>query len=91
MSPNTARLTAAAPPTNITTNPAVQAPGLLSHSQAPGCPAHLHLEGPTCVRQWPWSSVMLYCPHTHRPPTHTLLDHSNPFSMQQTSLLSSWD
>lgn len=43
--------------------------------------------GLTCVRQWPWSSVMLCC----SPHTHTLLDHSNPFSVQQTSLLSSWD
>lgn len=39
MSPNTARLTAAAPPITITTNLALRAPGGLSRfAQAPGCP-----------------------------------------------------
>lgn len=69
MSPNTARLTAAAPP--ITANLALRAPGGLSHNSLPrplGASAHLHPEGLTCVRQWPWSSVMLCCSHT--PPSH---------------------
>lgn len=50
MSPNTARLTAAAPPTNITTNPALQAPGGLRHSllRPLDAPAHLLLGADLC-------------------------------------------
>lgn len=59
------------PAHHITANPALRAPGGLSHNSLPrplGASAHLHPEGLTCVRQWPWSSVMLCCSHT--PPSH---------------------
>ncbi|KAL1764360.1 ski oncoprotein [Sigmodon hispidus] len=47
MSPNTAHLTAAGLPTNITTIPALQAPGSLSYSLSRplGAPPLLHLKG----------------------------------------------